>query len=113
VLVALLDESAGEFSVPSKVLSYLCAGRPLLLSVPARNAAARIVWENSAGLVTPPNDSAAFLRAAVRLRVDTDLRNRFGEQALACARARFDIEPIARRFASVCGLEPAGQPVSR
>ena len=113
VLVALLDESAGEFSVPSKVLSYLCAGRPLLLSVPARNAAARVVWENSAGLVTPPEDSAAFLRAAARLRADAGLRNRCSTQALACARASFDIEPIARRFALLCGLEPAAQPVSR
>ena len=67
VLVALLDEAAGEFSVPSKVLSCLCVGRPVLLSVPARNAAARIVRENYAGLVTAPGDSAAFVCAAIRL----------------------------------------------
>ena len=54
VLVALLGEESGEFSVPSKVLTYHCAGRPLLLSVPASNLAARIVEQNSTGLVVPP-----------------------------------------------------------
>jgi colanic acid biosynthesis glycosyl transferase WcaI len=111
VLLALLDEGAGEYSVPSKVLSCLCAGRPLLLSVPALNAGARVVWENSAGLVAPPGDSAAFIRAAMRLRHDPDLRQSCGANALAYARASFDIRPIARRFAAVCGLIPAGEPV--
>ena len=34
VLVAVLEPEAGTFSVPSKVLTYLCAGRPLLVSCP-------------------------------------------------------------------------------
>ncbi len=34
VLVALLESDAAEFSVPSKLLSYLCAGRPVLASRP-------------------------------------------------------------------------------
>jgi len=29
VLLAVIEREAGEFSVPSKVLSYLCAGRPI------------------------------------------------------------------------------------
>ena len=41
VLVVLLDASAGAFSVPSKTLSYLCAGRPVLGLMPAENLAAR------------------------------------------------------------------------
>lgn len=113
VLIALLDEAAGEFSVPSKVLSYLCAGRPLLLSVPARNAAARMVRENSAGLVAAPGDSAAFIRAATRLYGDRLLRDRCGASAHAFARSAFDIRPIARRFAEVCDLTPAAHPVRK
>ncbi len=113
VLIALLDEAAGEFSVPSKVLSSLCVGRPLLLSVPARNAAARIVRENSAGLLTPPGDSAAFVRAATRLYHDPELRGTCGANALAFSRSAFDIQPIARRFAQVCGLAPLVRPVMK
>ena len=45
ILVAILDKDAGVYSVPSKVLTYHCAGRPLLLSVPKENLAARLVEE--------------------------------------------------------------------
>jgi len=113
VLIALLDEGAGEFSVPSKVLSYMCAGRALLLSVPAGNAAARIVRDNSAGIVVPPGDSTAFTGAAIRLYHDRRQRDLFGANAHACARTLFDIQPIARRFAQVCAMTSLPRPVAR
>ena len=40
VLVALLEPGASKFSIPSKVLSYLAAGRPVLGIMPADNPAA-------------------------------------------------------------------------
>ncbi len=101
VLTALLDEEAGTFSVPSKVLSYLCVGRPLLLSVAARNVAARIVWQNACGLVVPPGDSVSFAAAANRLRADGDLRERCSANAFAYARRTFDIQAIGQRFAGI------------
>ncbi|HWE52845.1 MAG TPA: glycosyltransferase family 4 protein [Bryobacteraceae bacterium] len=109
VLMALLDESAGEFSVPSKVLSYMCAGRPLLLSVPERNAVARLVRANSAGIVVRPGDSAAFVTAAIQLYGNGRLRDLFGANAHAYARHSFDVESIAKRFAGICGLTPQAQ----
>ena len=54
VLVVLLDASAGAFSVPSKTLSYLCAGRPVLGLMPAENLAATLVAEVE-GCVLPPS----------------------------------------------------------
>ncbi|MCG9894749.1 MAG: glycosyltransferase family 4 protein, partial [Fimbriimonadaceae bacterium] len=51
VLTAILEPDAGVFSVPSKVLSCLCAGRAVLLAVPPENLAARIVAREEAGLV--------------------------------------------------------------
>ena len=36
VLVAVIEREAGEFSVPSKILSYLCAGRPIVLAAPRK-----------------------------------------------------------------------------
>ena len=38
ILVALIEQDAGTFAVPSKVLTYLCAQRPLLLAVPQENS---------------------------------------------------------------------------
>jgi glycosyltransferase involved in cell wall biosynthesis len=98
VTIGLLENDAGEFSVPSKVLSYLCAGRPILLSAPTGNLAARVVARADAGLVVPATDEARFLAAARELRADKALRERFGQSARAYAETTFDIEAVADRF---------------
>jgi colanic acid biosynthesis glycosyl transferase WcaI len=103
VLVALLEPSAGEFSVPSKVLSYLCAGRPLLAAIPPQNLAARTIERAGAGQVTAPNDVEGFLLAAKRLRVEAGPRFEAGRRARAYAEATFDTEAIADRFTAVLG----------
>lgn len=46
VLIAILELDAGVFAVPSKVFTYLCAKRPLILADPLENLAARIVRDN-------------------------------------------------------------------
>jgi glycosyltransferase involved in cell wall biosynthesis len=98
VLVAILEPDAGVFSVPSKVLTYLCAGRPLLLAVPPENLAARIVSSQGAGLVVPPNDEAGFLAAAKELASDEGLRSRLGRAARDYAERTFAIEAITDKF---------------
>ena len=112
VLTALLGEESGAFSVPSKVLSYLCAGRPLLLSVPEPNLAARIVsgamTGARSGLVAPPGDDAAFIAAAHTLHQDHARCQEFARNALAYAENTFDIARIAARFTRV--FEAAGIP---
>ncbi|HET6663705.1 MAG TPA: glycosyltransferase family 4 protein, partial [Acidimicrobiales bacterium] len=64
VLVALLEPTAGTFSVPSKVLSYLCAGRPILAAIPPENLAARTIERAGAGLVANSTDEESFLMLA-------------------------------------------------
>jgi hypothetical protein len=49
VLIGILQADAGRFSVPSKILSYLCAARPIVLSAPAENLASRTVTAAGAG----------------------------------------------------------------
>jgi len=107
VLLALLGEESGEFSVPSKVLTYHCAGRPLLLAVPAQNLAARIVEQNKTGLVVQPDSEHDFVSAAERLYQDETLRATYAANAQRYADETFDIAKIATRFeeifAAVCG----------
>lgn len=98
VLVAVLEEEAGEFSVPSKVLSYLCAGRPILLAAPEGNLATRIVREAGAGLCVPPGDMAALRAAAMTLRGDPALRQRCGAAGRAYAERHFRVDDIVARF---------------
>ncbi len=98
VLLALLGEESGEFSVPSKVLTYHCAGRPLLLAVPARNLAARIVQRNATGVVVAPDDEEGFVASADRLYRDASLRELCGSNALRYADEKFDIAKITAQF---------------
>jgi colanic acid biosynthesis glycosyl transferase WcaI len=101
VLVALLEPTAGTFSVPSKVLSYLCAGRPILGAIPPENLAARTIERAGAGLAVSPVDEEAFLLAAKRLRNEPRLRETSGTTARAYAEATFDTELVADRFVEV------------
>jgi colanic acid biosynthesis glycosyl transferase WcaI len=101
VLVAILEADAGVFSVPSKVLSYLCAGRPVLLAVPHENLAAKIVVECGAGPVVEPADLRGFCAEAKHLIESPQLRERQGQAAREYAESHFDIRRIGDRFEAI------------
>ncbi|MCJ7532457.1 MAG: glycosyltransferase, partial [Anaerolineales bacterium] len=101
VLVAILEADAGVYSVPSKVLSYLCAQRPVLLSVPSENLAARIVKENELGVVVPPGNDEEFIEAANELYKNPLLRWQYAQNAHRYAEQNFDIEKIAVKFLKI------------
>ena len=101
VLVALLENDAGAFSVPSKVLSYFCGGRPILLSAPLSNLSARLVKKAAAGLSIPAEDRQAFVAAADRLRSEPRTCAKFGTAGRAYAENAFDISGVADRFEAV------------
>ncbi len=98
VLVGILEEEAGTFSVPSKTLSYLCAARPLLLAIPLDNLAARITRNHEAGLTVAPSDMEGFLDAARRLHDSPGLRARLARNARAYAEETFPIGKAAAVF---------------
>jgi colanic acid biosynthesis glycosyl transferase WcaI len=97
-LIAMVGKDAGCYSVPSKVLTYLCAGKPLLLSVPSENLTARIVHRENAGLISAPDRIDEFLTNALRLQSDPELCAKLGKNGLAYAQRTFNIERITDRF---------------
>jgi glycosyltransferase involved in cell wall biosynthesis len=101
VLVALLETDAGAFSVPSKILTYLCAGRPILASVPPENLAARVLARARAGIAVAPGDGAGFLAAAEDLAGHPERRTALGNNALDYAAKTFDIRAIGDRFEAI------------
>jgi colanic acid biosynthesis glycosyl transferase WcaI len=101
VLIAILDQEAGVYSVPSKVLTYHCAGRPLLLSVPRENLAARLVAGLETGIVVPPDEPDEFLGAVQRLVADGNLRQKYGKNARKYAESTFAIEKITDKFEKI------------
>lgn len=100
-LITLLDSEAGAFAVPSKTLSYLCAGRALIVAAPAENEAARVVERATAGFVVSPDNPAGLIAAAERLLADSALGIQYGANGRAYAEAHFSIQAIADRFLSV------------
>ena len=101
VLIAILESDAGVFSVPSKVLTYLCAGKPILAAVPRQNLAAQIIEKAGAGIVEAPDADRSFVSAAERLLADPGLRCRAGANARSHAERTFDIGRVAAAFMSI------------
>ena len=101
VLVSILEEDAGGYSVPSKVLSYLCAGRPIVLSAPPANAAARILRMENAGVAVPTSDTHAFVAAVIALLDDPERRQAAGAHARRYAETAFNVGAKADAFERV------------
>ena len=99
LLVVLLEQEAGAFSVPSKTLSYLCAGRPIVGLMPGENLASSLVTR-AGGLVLPPaDDSLAEAAAWVSgLLTDGERRSELGRSSRDLAEQEFALEDCATRF---------------
>lgn len=98
VLVAMIENDSGEYSVPSKLLSYLSAGRPIVLSAPKENLASEIIERSGAGIAGSPGDTDAFVASVKRLLSDASARQDLGQKARAYADCTFDILRIGQRF---------------
>lgn len=101
VLVALLGRTLGSYSVPSKVLTYQCAARPLLAAMPLENPASQLIHSVGCGVVVEPEESDMFIASAIRLLDDERLRAELGQRARRYANDTFPIEGVADRFEAV------------
>jgi glycosyltransferase involved in cell wall biosynthesis len=101
VLVAILESDAGAFSVPSKVLTALAAGRAILGAIPRSNLAARTIERAGAGTVVDPGDRTGFIEAGRAMLSDPTARQTAGRAARAYADSAFDIDTIADRFEAI------------
>jgi glycosyltransferase involved in cell wall biosynthesis len=110
VLLATLEADAGQFAVPSKILTYLCAGRPVLLAAPGENLAADIVKRSKAGVIVDPDDSSAWVRAARKLVSDAAYRKQLALNARKYAEETFEIGKIASLFEHVLLSAYTGHP---
>lgn len=108
VLMTILNADAGTYSVPSKVNSYLCAGRPQLLSLPSDNDVAKLVSSRKIGLVSEPGDVESWLMNAHALYQNRYNHNQMAMNARAYAEENFDIERITDKFETMMKLALRG-----
>jgi glycosyltransferase involved in cell wall biosynthesis len=60
LLVTLKSEEIFSYTIPSKIQSYLAAGKPILAALDGEGA--RVVKEAKAGLTSPAEDSSALVK---------------------------------------------------
>ena len=100
VLITLLDSDCGAFSVPSKLLAYMCAERPVLVAAPAENLATKIVRRADAGIAAPAN-AGDFLRSAQQLFSERERLPHYSANGRAYAEKNFRIDSICDEFLNV------------
>ena len=92
MLLVVLESDASRYSVPSKVLNYLCAGRSVLALLPPDNAVANMVEAAEAGLVVAPGDADAASDALRSLLASPGARGAMGTAARRYAERTFDVD---------------------
>lgn len=101
ILIGIIEKEAGEFSVPSKVLSYLCAGRPIVLAAPLSNLASEMIKKSKAGVVVDSDDEIGFSSAISEL-INSDEKLKFmGSKAREYAEENFNIEKVTSSFVKI------------
>jgi glycosyltransferase involved in cell wall biosynthesis len=102
VLTAILEPDASTFSVPSKILTYLCAGKPILAAVPQSNLSARMLKNIAAGLVADPNDVDAYIKAAIHLiSLSATETESMGKRARSYAEEHFNPDIISSKLTHI------------
>jgi colanic acid biosynthesis glycosyl transferase WcaI len=99
--IMLLTTSAqiGSSSVPSKLITYLAVGKPVICSVPADTDVAALVKREQLGLVVPPEDPDALADAIVQFSaISQSDRAASGQRARVVAEERYSLPSGLLRF---------------
>jgi colanic acid biosynthesis glycosyl transferase WcaI len=84
--------------IPSKLLTYMAAGRPVLAAVSDKSETARYVNRAKCGLILHPEDPMALVDAALSLRADHVLRERLGSNGRTYVLENFTKDKILREY---------------
>tara|TARA_B100001057_G_scaffold500371_1_gene615043 strand:- start:8582 stop:9760 length:1179 start_codon:yes stop_codon:yes gene_type:complete len=99
ISLVMLEKDAGEFCVPSKLLSILCSKRIPLIFVPKENLSARIVSKNNCG-VSVENESQ-LLDAVTDIYNNYENYTNMKNNARDYAEDNFKIDQISKKFLKI------------
>ena len=107
LLLTLRDEPALLSTIPSKLQSYLAAGKPIISITTGESA--KIVNNASAGLTCPSGDAAALAKAVIKLyKLPVEERMRFGENGRKYYETHFHLQTrvaeLVEHFKEVSGV---------
>ncbi len=98
VLLVPLDRGKSDLSVPSKLYTFMAAGRPVLGLAPPDSEVAVLLRENASGLTAAPDDPAAIAAAVRALKDSPERRRALGAHARDYVVHRFDKDTILRAY---------------
>jgi colanic acid biosynthesis glycosyl transferase WcaI len=90
-----------DASVPSKLISYFAAGRPVICAASRDTSVARIVSEAGSGIVTEPGDPGALARAIVELAADSTCAEGMGSAARKYFEQHFTLDRAYGQFSAL------------
>jgi colanic acid biosynthesis glycosyl transferase WcaI len=98
--VLLLNQKAAvvESVIPSKLLTYMAAGRPILAAVSNKSETARYVERAKCGRIIHSEDPMALVEGALSLRADGALREKLGTNGRAYVLEHFTKNKILREY---------------
>ena len=98
--VLLVNQSAHviDMVIPSKLVTYMAAGRAVVAAVAHDSEAARAVDRADCGVVVPPEQPAALASAVLQLKLNHEQAGKFGRDGRLYAECNFDREPLLARF---------------
>jgi glycosyltransferase involved in cell wall biosynthesis/SAM-dependent methyltransferase len=105
-LMSLRDVPLFEDAVPTKVLEYMAAGRPVVAA--ARGQVARLVDEVGAGVACPPEYPAALAAAIRRVAADRPRAHQMGENGRRYVIAERSRDAMVQRLEAVAAGVLAG-----
>jgi len=90
-----------DSALPSKLLTYMASGLPVLASVNRNSEAAKVILRSGGGMVTEAEDDKAFAEAILSLQRQTEHRQRMGEAGRRYVERNCEYSFVLRRFEEV------------
>ncbi len=89
--VLILHQHAGvtDSVIPSKLLTYMAAGRPIIVTAAPESATGLVVSRSGCGIAVEPENPSALAQATLQLLTDQKIRTQCGASGRAFVSANF------------------------
>ena len=101
VCLATLVEDVKTPVVPSKILSIMGAGKPVLGAMNKGGDAPKLIFESRSGYVVPAGDHETLAQAVLDLTSDPARRRRLGENGRKYAEEHLSVQAAAQRYLAI------------
>lgn len=101
VALLTMQQNTSNTSVPSKLITYLAAARPVVCAARSDSAVARTVREANAGLVVPPGNARAIADAILTLKSDPSAAREMGRNGRQYFEEHFTLNRAFETFSRI------------